>query len=215
MTKSLHLVGALLLLLATATGQTVIDATGPVRQLRREPTSATVGAIGRKVPIRVSIALAGPLGDGMATAEFTLLNEGREEIMIPVWPHPRDIEPPEPAGSYSYTVPGLRLNATRGGRDTVLPGGTELFGSLDFGGTLIALHPGQSIRVLVRVALPQDKDGMTFTAYAGLDNTTVRTVRGQTSAQSQEIGYSMSRVYSAAELSGAVQAKPSATAWPK
>jgi hypothetical protein len=84
-------------------------------------------------------------------------------------------------------------------------GGADLYGSAALPGTLMNLAPGDSIRVLTRVALPEVGGAgprtETFDASASLVYETIRTVNGQIFSDSQEVGFAKSREYTIESLS--------------
>ena len=94
---------------------------------------------------------------------------------------------------------GLRISLSE--KPGIFPGGADLYGSAAFPGTLVNLAPGDSIRVLTRVALPEGGDAApgaeTFDASASLVNQTLKTVNGQIVSDSQELDLRGARVHAA------------------
>jgi hypothetical protein len=96
-------------LLGTARAQLTIDATVPIRERHRQPASGSGGSSGYKLPIVLTAKTIGaaPDDDGRTVLEFTLTNEGKKDLEIPISPHPRDFEPEDP--SVGYSVKNLSL----------------------------------------------------------------------------------------------------------
>jgi len=89
---------------------------------------------------------------------------------------------------------------------SMLSGRSDLYGNLNSPETLVDLAPGESIRVLTRVALPQDSSSEgtgeeTLVGHAVLENEVVKTNNGSTSADSQEVGSVISAGYTLRSLS--------------
>jgi hypothetical protein len=194
-----------LLLTIAASAQLTVDATGPARRAKREATTGTGGGVGRKLPLRVSIAVPNPSpeADGRTVVEFTLTNLGKEPLTIPVCPHPGDLEPADPQVNYTLTDLALLVNFTEKGKMRIPLGGASLYGSPEFPETLASLRPGESIRVLTKVLLPTDpREGSSFVGYAGLVTRSIYTNGSRISSIMQEIGYAVSPPYTANALLG-------------
>jgi hypothetical protein len=205
--RKLYLLSLLISLLGVAPAQLRIDATGPIRHRKREPTIGSGGRVGRKLSLRVDASIPNPSPDaeGRTIVEFTLTNASNEQIMIPTSPHPGDLEPPDAQAVYTEWTLGLLINLVQDAKTQVLPGGAVLFGNVEHTGSLVALAPGKSIRVLARVLLPRDPpEGARFVAYAGLDTETISTKLGHTSSAGSEIGSATSQEYTLHELIGRV-----------
>ena len=88
----------------------------------------------------------------------------------------------------------------------MFPGGADLYGSAEFPGTLTTLAPGDSLRVLARVALPEagveGHAGGAFIASASLNHVAFRTVNGEILLESQNVGSATSSEYTATSLLG-------------
>ncbi len=187
-------------------GQTVIDATGPIRGRLRNPTAGHVGSIGRKLPIQIAVEYQRPqpqTKDAMNVC-FILTNTGEKELAIPVSPHPGDLEPQDK--NVTYTVKHLNLYMTsisNKRQELVLAGGAQLFGNEGLPKTMLTLGPGKLVRVLARVQVPSGRLSdrtILFVAHAALDSETMRTVDGQTFEDSEEIGIASSTAYKAQSL---------------
>lgn len=178
-----------------ALGQLTIDATGPIREQVRQPSSGSGGGIGRQIPIQVTVsALGGWNEKGEIEVDFTLTNIGNRNVNIPISPNPGDLEPAD--ANYTLMVLTLRImpKINPGG---IFPGGADLFGSPTIPGTLVNLGPGSSVRVITRVGLPRptysENDLVPLIAGAMMNNETIRTVHGQLVEESQEIGSAYSQ----------------------
>lgn len=181
--------------------QTVIDATVPIHKRLRNPTAGQAGSIGRKLPIQIALEFP-PEKSSSGGAEkviYVLTNAGHTNMTIPISPHPGDFEPRDP--NAAYTVQHLHLYLTsNAAQDSTLPGGADLYGSQTHPGTLLTLSPGKSVRVLARLYLPKQPEpeqgtGMSVVAHAVLGQESLKTVRGQTTINSDEIGASSSPAY--------------------
>jgi hypothetical protein len=201
--KTLALALCILVSLGVASAQLTIDASTPIRERHRQPSSGSGGSIGYKLPIQVTVKATGAAPDenGRTLVEFTLTNTGKKELSIPISPHPADLEPEESKASYSVKMLNVYLTLDTAGRadrqQVTLPGGAYLHGSSDFPGTVVSLAIGGSISVLARVALPrtEDENGKVIVARVSLNDETIKTVRGQTSSDVKEIGSGESRDY--------------------
>ena len=85
---------------------------------------------------------------------FRILNTGLAPIEVPVSPHLSDLQPQEESQPFSYLSLALvvRLTGT-GPRVAIGTGWVELYGSAEHEGTIVALAPGQWIRVKANVKL--------------------------------------------------------------
>jgi|SRR5579872_2538627 len=189
--------------------QLTIDATGPVRQLKHEPTSGRGGVVGpRRLSLRLSINVPSAVRDAAGTSlvEFILTNTGTSPITLPTSPNPGDFEPPDPATPYSVMVLGLNISR-KGKPGSFLKGGAILFGNESISESVARLAPGNFMHILARVALPE-REGQgaeEFVADASLTNQTIKTESGKLVSDSQEIGYAQSEEYSFNSL---LQARP-------
>jgi hypothetical protein len=188
----------LIIIAAIALGQLAVDATGPIRQRKREALTGRGGGVGRKLPLRVAIESTGAAPDvsGKTVVEFTLTNSGKSDIALPISPHAGDFEPSDPKVGYTVTTLGLRISL-RSKPGAIFPGGAELYGNTKSPGTLAVLAPGDSIRILARVALPDfgSAKAEAFGASASLGTETLKTVNGQVVSDSTEIGFARSEEY--------------------
>jgi hypothetical protein len=87
--------------------------------------------------------------------EFKILNTGTAPIEIPVFPHLSDLQPRDESVTFNYSSLGL---AVRGepepqGLPVSSIGFVELFGSPDYADSMMALRPGEWIRVSANVKL--------------------------------------------------------------
>jgi hypothetical protein len=196
---------SVILLAIAALGQLTVDATGPIRERRREAGIGQGGGFGRKLPLQVAMKTPGtpPDENGKTVVEFILTNTGKNDLTLPISPHPGDLEPSDPKANYTVQCLGLRITSGKGS-GTILPGGADLCGRNAFPGTLIALAPGESIRVLTRVALPHisipGPGARVFVADAILNRETIKIVNGQTVSDMQEIGLASSPEYTPEDL---------------
>jgi hypothetical protein len=197
----LFTVCASIVVLAVAVlGQLTVDVTGPIRQRKREAMRGHGGGVGRKLPLKVTIVTTGapPDHNGKTPVEFVLTNSGKNDLTLPISPHPGDLEPSDPEATYTVMTLGLRISLSEK-PGIIFPGGAELYGSAEFPESLVSLAPGDSIRVLTLVALPEaggeapNAEGID--ASASLSNQTIRTLNGQLVSDSQEIGFARSQEY--------------------
>jgi len=88
-------------------------------------------------------------------AEFRVLNTGRAPIDLPVSPHLSDLQPSDASLAFSYFSLALVIRIAREaeGPDIFSLGFVELYGSPDHNGTMVALRPGEWIRVKANVKL--------------------------------------------------------------
>jgi hypothetical protein len=183
---------AVLLCPIVSVGQVIVDATVPVHERLRNPTAGHSGSFGRELP--VTVALEVPAGG--AELNFVLTNTGTTPLIVPVSVHPGDLEPANPA--IPYTVQALHLFLSSGSKETaILPTGkADLYGSETTPQTLVKLLPNESLQVLTCL-MPDEirAKGTTFVAHAILESETVKTIRGDTTEDSQEIGSSQSPIY--------------------
>jgi hypothetical protein len=185
--------------------QATVDATGPVRERARVASMGRGGGVGKKIPLRVAIAVLGGWDDsGKIEVDFTLTNAGKDAVTIPISPNPGDFEPADPKAGYTVTSLSLQVipHKRPGG---ILAGGAVVYGSSKLPETLMTLAPGDSVRVLTRVALPQissaeEEDTVAFVASAMLNSETIKTVGGQSVSEMHEIGSAYSPEYNLQSL---------------
>jgi hypothetical protein len=201
--RSLMLCTLLVSLALTALAQLTVDATGPIRQRKRDAARGHVGCCGRKLPLQVAMETTGspPDENGQTLVEFVLTNSGKKALVLPVSPHPGDLEPSDPNATYSGMSLGLRIGLSKKPAG-IFGGGADLFGSKEFPGTLVSLAPGDSIRVLARVALPQvgNTEPEAFKASALLGTETIKRVNGELVSESQNVGFADSPEYTLESL---------------
>ena len=176
-------------------GQLTVDATGPIRGRTREATRGSGGGVARRLPLQVAIKtpVSTPDARGRTLVEFILTNSGRKALILPVSPHPADLEPSDPKSAYTVLTLGLRVSLNKK-PGTIFPGGTDLYGSASVPATLVTLGPGDSILVLTLVTLPMSGPEPLI-ATASLENQTLKTTNGELALDSQEIGFAMSTEY--------------------
>ena len=203
--RSFTLVASVVFSVLPALGQLTVDATGPIREMRRTASVGSGGGFGRKVPLQLTMKTTGapPDEDGKTTVEFSLTNSGKTDLIIPISPHPGDLESADPNASNSLRVVGLSVTADKK-QAKVLPGQAYLYGSDTVPGSLVSVGPGESIRVLARVALPRapatETEGPVFVGHASLNNLTFKIMNGKSVFDMQQIGSSSSTEYTAQTL---------------
>jgi hypothetical protein len=207
MKTSLLVLGASVVFLAlSAAAQLTVDATGPIRQRHREPTSGSGGGVGRNLTLRVRMETqsSAPDENGGTLVKFILTNSGKGDLTFPISPNPGDFEPTD--GKRGYTVRVLSLCVTSDKQQAnILLGQVSLYGSDSVAGSLVVLAPGESMQVLSKVAFPPgdaERGSFVFVGHAMLGNETVKAANGQTLSETQEIGSASSSEYSAAALLG-------------
>jgi hypothetical protein len=177
-------------------GQSTIDATVSVRQRQHNVDVYRGGGVGKKIPLMVAVVSTGDAPDvnGKSKIKFVITNLSKENIVIPISPHPRDVEPVDPKVDYTVRCLSLKIHPAKEAND--LPGGAVLYGSADVSGTLRTLSPGETIQILTLVALPSPSlMDSGFVASAGLRNETIKTVDHQKVSDLQEIGSAYSRPF--------------------
>ena len=188
------------LMIASALGQLRVDATGPIRARKTEPMRSSGGGTGRKVPLQIAIEVSVSVPDrnGRTLVEFILTNSGDKDLTLPISPNSGDFEPSDPKTSYTVMALGLRVSLSKK-PGIVFQGGADLYGSVAVPASLARIAPGDSIRVLTRVALPTSGQAkLVATAFA--DNETLRVSDGELILDSQEIGFASSREYTTDSL---------------
>jgi|SRR5271166_3826877 len=195
---------AIVFLTIAASGQLAVDATGPIRQRHRDAGAGHGGGVGHKLPLHVAIESHGvPAGENSRTlVEFIITNSGKEDLPVPVSPHPGDFEPTDPKTGYTVRCMGLRITSGKA-PGTILPGGADLYGSQKLPGTLLVLAPGESIHVFTRVALPSFRAlqlEAVFVADVILNDETIRSVDGRDFSDMREIGSASSEEYTSQRL---------------
>jgi hypothetical protein len=200
--KMLSLVLGISIPFGMASAQLTIDASGPIRERHNPASSGSGGSSGFKLPVQVSVRTNGAPPDekGRTVVEFEVTNVGKNDLAIPISPHPGDFEPE--VSNVSYRVKTLELFLTRdtgegaNRQQVMLPGGAGLYGNTSVPGTLVSLAPGESIRVLARVTLPTGEENRgVIVGRVTLNDETVKTLGGQTSSDTREIGMGESPDY--------------------
>jgi hypothetical protein len=180
-----------------------VDATGPIRERKREATQGHGGSVGRKLPLQVAIesAVSAPDKDGKTLVEFVLTNSGKNDLTLPISPHPGDLEPSDPKTPQRLVTLGLRISLSKK-PGVIFPGGADFYGSGAFPGTLVSIAPGESIRVLTRVALPEfgGPNSGTLVASASLGNESMKTMKGAILSDLQNVGFASSREFTLESL---------------
>ena len=196
---------SIVFLLAGASGQLVVDATGPVRQMARQPTEGSGGGIGRKLPVALTVETQGgaPDSEGRTEVDFVITNSGKADLSLPISPHPADFEPTDPNVTYTLKVLNLSMGLGNGRgpnrKETLLRGGARLYGESSSPASLAVLTPGESIRVRATVVLPSDRippgSSLSLVAHAGLGDETVKSASGHTASSARESGSADSQDY--------------------
>ncbi len=183
--------GSVLLYSIVSVGQVIVDATIPVHGRLRSPTAGHSGSFGRELPVSITVEV--PAGGEL---NFVLTNTGTTPLIVPVSVHPGDLEPANPEMPYRVQV--LHLFLTSGSKEmAIVPTGkADLYGNEAFSQTLVKLLPKQSLRVLTLLVPDEVRSrGNSFVAHAILESETVKTIRGDTTEDDQEVGSSTSPVY--------------------
>ena len=185
-------------LLASASAQLTIDATGPVHGMTRKPQAGRGGSTGRRLPLRVTIAPLWPSASGERkfVIQFTVTNESEGDLVLPTSPNPGDFEPKDPTATYTVSRLSLYLTPSRNDASSPMLPGAELYGNKVMAGTLLTLAPKQSMRVLATVDTSsiQKKDG-TLIARISLVTETVKSIDGKPFSDTDEIGSASSQEY--------------------
>ncbi len=190
--------GLLLILSASVCGQITVDATVPIRKRVRETMAGRGSGTGRRLPVKVAIEVYGyPIASERTRVDFVLTNSGKEDIILPVSPHPGDFEPTDPKSSYAVKLLNLYVTSDKNHR-TLLPGGADLYGNRAFPDSLVRLGPGDSMRVLTRVALPTK--GEAFVADIMLIDQSVKIVGGEGLTETNLVGSATSQEYTLQSL---------------
>src|SRR5215510_3821922 len=88
----------------SASAQLIVDATGPVRERRRQPTDGSGGGIGRKLLVTVAIERrSDQQTTGETLVEFMVTNSGKDRLTVPISPNPGDLEPADPKADYTVS----------------------------------------------------------------------------------------------------------------
>jgi hypothetical protein len=212
--RCLALVAVIGSLSIVSASQLTIDATTPARERQRNADVTHGGGVGRKVSLLVEIQPHGSSSDtkGSTEVEFLLTNSGKVDLVIPISPHPADLEPADPKAGYTLECISLRIAPVKnpGG---MLSGGVDLYGRPEVTGTLITLAPGGSIRVLTLVALPSNSQtGASTEAFVGtalLTTEAIRAAGGKLFSDLQEIGSAFSRQFTLESISSLPGVPPS------
>lgn len=87
-------------------------------------------------------------------AEFRVLNTGLAPIEIPISPHLSDLQPSDETKSFTYFSLALVVNLHSAGPPQAEGlGYVELYGSPEHEGTIVALKPGQWVRIKANVKM--------------------------------------------------------------
>lgn len=123
-------------------GLTIMDGAPDVR----DPRALTVQILSA-VPDRIDAVQPIEL-------EFRVLNSGRVSLEIPVSPHLSDLQPADESRSFGYSSLILGVNVIVGGPQTPPSwnaASVTLYGAKEDPRTIVALNPGDSIRVRAAV----------------------------------------------------------------
>ena len=163
------------------------------------------GSVGKKVPLLVNVQLGGGGATdqkGKTEIDFILTNAGKTDLILPISPHPRDLEPSDPKADYSVQCLSLYMIPSKG--PNLLPGGANLYGNSEVPGSLTTLAPGDSIRVLARIALPlqptAESTAVLFHAGANLSDETLKVVNGKRVSELHIVGSAYSHEFTLQSL---------------
>jgi hypothetical protein len=112
--KMLSLVLGVSIPFGMASAQLTIDASGPIHERHKRASSGSASSIGFKLPVQVAVRTNGAPPDekeGRTVVEFAVTNVGKNDLAIPISPHPGDFEPE--GSNVSYRVKTLELFLTR------------------------------------------------------------------------------------------------------
>jgi hypothetical protein len=198
--RYLALCVALVIVSTASLGQLTVDATGPIRDRQRNPDSSGGGGVGKKLPLVVTVEAGGggsTDANGRRRIDFILTNAGKTGLILPISPHPGDLEPPDPNADYAVECLSLYMVSSKG--PNLLTGGANLYGSSKVPGTLTTLAPGDSVHILARVALPSQSPGqptaVLLHAGANLSDETFNVVNGKKVFESHVIGSAYSNEF--------------------
>jgi hypothetical protein len=187
--------------IATLYAQTIVDATGPVRQTHRKPMPVHGSGAARQLAVDIDIRLANHIFPGKpAEVMFRITNQSKHELVLPISPHEGDFDSAKDSHDPVLQL-GLRISSTSKGQAGSLLGGTDLFGEATRPSSILRLSPGQSFMVRCKVGVPHlsnDKNApdVSLLATANLDELSVRTASGKPFLDSVEIGRAQSQEYS-------------------
>ena len=141
----------------SAVGQLTVDATGPnTFKKLREPDTGRGGGPGRRVPVQVAMGSTGAPTDenGKTMIEFILTNSGKANLEITdLSPSPR-FRTSRHQSHLHRSNSGSVYHVKQRPNPICLRVGFSLYGNDGIPGTLMRLTSGQSLRVIVRVAIP-------------------------------------------------------------
>ncbi len=195
-----------------ALAQLTVDATGPVRERHRNPTSGRGGSASRRLPLEVAIRVHDRSNDikEKIDVEFILTNVGETSLTLPISPNPGDLEPKDPSATYTVLYLNVFLTSDqgpKGGRQsTVLSGGAGLYGQPVFPQTLATLAPGESLKVMTQVAVPPAPTAMgarravVLVGHAWLYEQTLTPVDNQLTLENKEVGSASSVDYAPSSI---------------
>ena len=204
LTTSGLFIAAVILFSILAPAQVTVDATGPVHEGWRNIKPGRGGGTGRKLPVLLAIEVEGtPFNakNGRTLINFILTNSGKQQLAIPVASNPDDLKSAESFRQLSLFVvdKGDKRQAA------AVQVGTDprnqyvfLYGAQTVPSTLMALAPGESIRVRAEVALPRGSEGnhsTVFVARAMMSDKKIRTVDGERFMESEVVGTAASSDY--------------------
>lgn len=194
--------------MAAADAQLTVDATAPIRKLRWDTQGFSRGGIFARIPLSVMLERTGDTeaGSGPIKVAFIVTNTGKDDFQVPISPQPAELEPDNPNAEYTVITLHLYVSevnphaALRNGAivyegPPVLSGGAILYGKPDAPGTMLNLHPGQSIRVLAVVSFPVANTGeppVKFEASVAKGQDTYSKRGGRRVSDSQDLGSGLS-----------------------
>ncbi len=177
-------------------GQLVVDASHAMRDRLRSPAAGTVGSVGRRLPVDVTIG-AESLKKGVVEIEIT--NTGRTELVLPVSPDAGELEPADPHEPYTLQVLNISLTSSEGARQVAV-GEASLYSSAAAPSTYVRLAPEESVRVLIASRLSKSEAASTdaspnarvlgvVVAHATLSRQAITVRDGKLYENTEELGY--------------------------
>jgi hypothetical protein len=86
--------------------------------------------------------------------EFRILNKGLVPIEVPIFPNLSDLQPPDATKPFNYLSLAVVVELEKGPEQaTGWLGWVELYGAMDYDGTILTLRPGQWVRVKSKMKL--------------------------------------------------------------
>ena len=186
-----------------AYGQQTIDATVPIRNLRWETQGGSGGGIGARIPVSVTLERTGDTdpASGAVKVAFVVTNSGKDDFQVAISPQPADLEPDDP--HVEYTVTDLALSISEAAPPFKSVAMVMLCGKPDAPGTMLNLHPGQSIRALAIVRFPSWEPGekpIKFKAMVSKGYDIFRNRGRRRTLESHDIGFALSDEFTLSSL---------------